>query len=90
MNNVAETTYSRLRATWLPMGHPSTDQEFNAKLFADRGFGKKIRPFDSDDLKIALHQLMNDGAQDEMRKRMLAWKGANGAENTARILLGSL
>lgn len=89
-NNIAEATHSGLPALWVPMGHPSTDQNFNAKLFADRGFGKIIKPFDNDDLKKGVDQLMNDEVQDQMRKCMLAWGGGKGAENTARILLNSI
>ena len=90
MNNIAEATFSGLPAIWLPLGHPSTDQEFNANLFTKQGYGKTVKPFNSQAFRSVLNTYNDYEARERMRSHMLSWSGGHGAENAARAVLDCL
>lgn len=85
--NCAELVHAGVPTIWLPLGFPSTDQEFNADRFASKGLGIKVKMFETEALKTAVASLLDAGRRAEMAERMRAWAGPNGAETAARAIL---
>lgn len=88
--NCAELVHASLPAIWAPLGHPSTDQEFNAERFASRGLGITVKLLDADGLKAAVKTLLDADKRADMAEAMRAWAGPNGAEAAARAILDYL
>lgn len=84
--NCGEVVHAGVPAIWTPLGHPSTDQEFNADRFASRNLGIKVKLFDTDALKAAVQALLDADNRIDMSRRMREWAGPNGAEAAARAI----
>ena len=85
--NCAELVYAGVPTVWVPLGFPSTDQEFNAERLAGRGFGVKVEALDGEALKAAVDKLLDAKYRQDMSDRMQEWAGPNGAEAAARVIL---
>lgn len=90
MNAIAEMTHAGLPALWVPLGHPSTDQDFNAQHFSEMGFGIRVTPYEDDSLKQALDQMTTPDRLRAMAEKMNLWQGGFGAQKTAEKILSLL
>ncbi len=87
MNNTAELALAQVPSIWIPLGHPSTDQEFNAQNFERQGFGFKASPFDTTVLKKQLTTLRDERRRQKMSATMQNFKDGDGAKKAAYALL---
>lgn len=85
--NCAEFVYAGIPSLWVPLGFPSTDQNFNAQRFASRGLGHLVPLGDNAALAAGWFALTAPGAQAQMADAMRAFLPENGAEAAARIIL---
>ena len=87
MNAIAELTHAALPCALVPLGHPSTDQEFNINLFARQGLGIPVKTFDTKALESAIETLLNKKKREQMQQLQNKWTGGLGAENAAKSLI---
>lgn len=85
--NCGEFVHAGLPTAWLPLGFPSTDQDFNAERFAGRGLGRKLVPFDDHGFQAAIAELLDPGYRECLAQAMRSRIAANGAEAAAKVLL---
>lgn len=85
--NCGELVHAGVPAIWVPLGPPSTDQEFNAGRFAQRGLGFQVTPFDTTGLRDAVERLAEARCRGEMSEKMRAFCPCNGAERAAWEIL---
>lgn len=82
-----EFAHAGVPPVWLPLGFPSTDQEFNAERFARHDLGYKVTLFDSDGFKKAIEKLLDENHRRDMAMRLRARTTVNGAETAARAII---
>ena len=87
MNAIAELTHAALPCALVPLGHPSTDQEFNINLFARQGLGIPVKAFDTKALESAIETLLNKKKREQMQQLQNKWTGGLGAEKAAKSLI---
>ncbi len=84
--NCPEVVHARTPALWVPLGKPSTDQEFNAARMSRNGFGKVVRPLNSDALAQTLDYYEDSANRAAERQRSSDWQDENGAVLAARLI----
>jgi len=88
--NSAELIYAGVPAIFIPLGYPSTDQEFNANRFSKIGLGHNVAPMDTKSFTDAVDDLLVEKNRENMSAKMLDWAGPNGAEIAADEIVSYL
>lgn len=84
--NCGEFVHAGLPVLWVPLGFPSTDQDFNAQRFVDNGIGQRVAPMDTEALRGGLHALRDSGYRRQQSGLGTAFLAENGAEGAARMI----